>query len=737
VSKLVALTVSVVAVLAAAPPAHAEEACKRAAIVPLVGVTWEMVAEHQPERILEVAREGALGSVSVRTNSARTSYASGYATISAGTRADGGRTSGGVAGSGGPYSLSGRPAEHLVAGVQPTGIAEIVDSAQDADYEPRLGSLASALSRGQMIAVGNGDPGIDPPSPLGLGRHVLLAAVERDGSVAAAAVGPELLRSDPSFPWGARTDNEALLAAVDEALEVPCSVVIVDQGDLMRVDSEARSLERPPDPAHLQEALHDTDEVVGHLRARLDPERDLLLLVSVTSPWWEADIHLGVAVARGPGFPAGSGLESASTRQADIVTLPDIAPTVLRHLGIERPPGMIGRSFVPIEGRDRRVERAITLDRESVFAHRTQPGVSTGFVLVQIALYGVALWVLRQRQPLRGPPSRRATSLLEIGGLAIAAFPFVSYLQSPIPAHDLGTGWFVAVLLVMDAALVALVVSLFGRPLERLLAITAATTALFFGDLLLGTNLQLNAVWGNDPIVAGRFTGLGNIAFAVLGTSSLMTGALLIHRWPESRRVYPAVAVLFAGTVIVDGAPAWGSDVGGVLALVPALTITWVMLTGRRPSAKAIVVGAVGSLVVLGVFLAIDLARPSSERTHLGRLWEDVDERGTSVFVDTIERKIRTNLRVFRSTIWTYLVPPALAIVAVLLLRPRGRWRRLAQRYPRLRAGLIGGLLLGILGFVVNDSGIVVPGMVLSFLAPAALLLHLTLERESAGEPAT
>ena len=97
--------------------------------------------------------------------------------------------------------------------------------------------------------------------------------------------------------------------------------------------------------------------------------------------------------------------------------------------------------------------------------------------------------------------------------------------------------------------------------------------------------------------------------------------------------------------------------------------------------------------------------------------------------LDALKRKIETNLRVFTSTIWTYLVPPALILMTWLVARPRGRWQRLADAYPRLRAGLMSGSLLAVLGFAVNDSGIVVPAMMLSFLVPMALLTHLTLEQ--------
>jgi hypothetical protein len=136
-------------------------------------------------------------------------------------------------------------------------------------------------------------------------------------------------------------------------------------------------------------------------------------------------------------------------------------------------------------------------------------------------------------------------------------------------------------------------------------------------------------------------------------------------------------------------------------------------------------------VVVLGVFLAIDLARPEDSRTHLGRLYEDVSTRGMDVFFDTVVRKARTNLRVFTNTIWTYLVPFALLLIGWLFLRPRGRWDRLAITHPPLRAGLSAALILSVIGFFVNDSGIVIPALMLSFIVPFALFIHLSLERGS------
>jgi hypothetical protein len=260
--------------------------------------------------------------------------------------------------------------------------------------------------------------------------------------------------------------------------------------------------------------------------------------------------------------------------------------------------------------------------------------------------------------------------------------------------------------------------------------VTACTVAVLIVDQVLGGHLQLNGVFGTLPIIAGRFTGLGNTAFTVFGTSALLTGALLVHRWPVGRWPLVITGALFVGTILVDGAPWLGSDVGGVVALVPALGITWVLLAGRRVTIPMVALAAAGVLVALAIFLALDFARPPASRTHFARLVEDVADGGSDLLYDTIRRKVRANVRVFTSTIWTYLVPPAVGLMALLLLRPRGRWRQLAVMFPRLRAGLIGGLVLATVGFFVNDSGIVIPAMALSFLVPMTLLVHLTMSEQ-------
>lgn len=721
--KLPVISAAWLVLLIAAPgPAHAEEGCRRAVIFTLPGVTWERVQQVRPPNILEAVRSGTSGAISVRTNSSRTSVASGYTTIGAGTRADGGRTTGGVADEG--------DGSILRTDVEVAGIEDLRAIAGEADYRAVPGSLASAMAPLPLIPIGNGDPGLEPPSPLGDGRWPLLAAMRDDGVVPYAAVGPELLRSDPAAPFGVSSDQTALEEAVNAAGDVRCASMVIAHGDLLRADRWGLTIGEDPGPL-LDEALLRADALLGHVSTELDLQRDLLVIVSPTSPVWDPDVHLGVAIAVGPGFPPASRLESASTRTAPLVTLPDIAPTVLDHLDIERPASMLGRPWIAAdEWAGGPIAKLVALDMESVVAHSLQADIATSFVIFQIVTYALAVLLLMRRERFRAAVHAPLMRGIEACVLGIVAFPLTTYLASPVPAHRLGPWGYVSALVLIDVLLVSICWNLFPQRLDRLLAVTGATLVLFMADLSFGGPLQLNAVFGNDPIVAGRFSGLGNIAYAVFGTSCLMTGALLVHRWPDRRTVYAIVAGLFVLTVVFDGAPGLGSDVGGVISLVPVLGVTYALLLGKRPGLKIVITTIVVMLLAVGLFLAWDMARPPESRTHLARLFEDVRARGSDAFFEAVERKIRTNLRVFRSTIWTYLVPPALAVIAYLLVRPTGRWHSLAQTYPKIRAGLIGGLLLGVVGFAVNDSGIVVPAMVLSFLVPMSVLLHLKLEAE-------
>ena len=100
--------------------------------------------------------------------------------------------------------------------------------------------------------------------------------------------------------------------------------------------------------------------------------------------------------------------------------------------------------------------------------------------------------------------------------------------------------------------------------------------------------------------------------------------------------------------------------------------------------------------------MGADLLRPEASRTHIANFV--LDSRDGDTFWTTLSRKWSTNLRVFQQSYWTWAVP-IIAVVAGYVLVVAHGWKQLLPTGSPLRAGVIGVLAAGVVGWVVNDSG--------------------------------
>ena len=113
-------------------------------------------------------------------------------------------------------------------------------------------------------------------------------------------------------------------------------------------------------------------------------------------------------------------------------------------------------------------------------------------------------------------------------------------------------------------------------------------------DVLIGAPLQLNTVFGYTPTVAGRFAGLGNLAFAQLAAAATILAGLLASRIGGRRGIGVALGLLGV-VLVIDGSPFWGSDVGGALTLVPAFAGVAAVLLGIRIRLRTVIVVGLGA----------------------------------------------------------------------------------------------------------------------------------------------
>ena len=179
--------------------------------------------------------------------------------------------------------------------------------------------------------------------------------------------------------------------------------------------------------------------------------------------------------------------------------------------------------------------------------------------------------------------------------------------------------------ILVPAVLLTVVLEVLRRrhPFQAVAAALVIIVGLFAVDVLSGARLQLNTLFGYSTAVAGRFAGLGNLAFGFLAAATLLLAVTAFEGIPGRRGLHVAIAILVAG-VLLDGLPMLGGDVGGVLAMVPAFGLTAMVLAGRRVRPRHVVAWCAAGAATVLAFGLIDLVRPRDERTHLARFLERV-----------------------------------------------------------------------------------------------------------------
>ena len=694
--------------------------------VPKLG--WRDVGTGTMPALDRLLARGAVAATTVRTLTGLPSTTEGYATLGAGARVQADHQGGYAFDAESPLEggTAGQALERRTGRV-PAGEVAVVGAAavtrlNDGRHLPSApGALGDALRRAgrRTAVVGNADIGGPLPGRPSLLRPAPIALMESDGSVDAGHVGDGLVVGDAGAPFGRRADPEAVGREVRAAL-AEADVVLVDPGDMDRA-AEFAAVATPAAAARARRrSLAATDRLLADVAAA-SGAHTLLLVVSVAPPGQKW--HLTPMVASGPGVEQGY-LHSLSTRRLGVVTLTDVAPTVLHALGAPVPDGMVGEPLRYHPGRAD-LDRLRRIDRDARFREDTYFRLTIAYIVIQALVYILAVVAFTRL----GGVGRAGTALRWVV-LAVAAWPLATFLLRAIPgAAALGPAA-VALLVALDAAIVALALRARRHPLSPLAWICGTTVAVLLVDVGTGAHLQLSSLLGYSFHAAARFTGLGNTAFAVLASTTIIAAALHVHHAPRRREALVAAGCLFGLVVVADGAPPLGSDVGGILTLVPVLGLTLLAMTGRRVSWRAVGLALGVGLAVVAVATVVDLQRPPESRTHLARLVGQVPDRGWAPVGQTLSRKLAGNLRTYGSP-WTWTVPVVAAYLLWMLAWARG-FSRLLPPGSALRAGAVAVLAAGFLGNVTNDSGVVVTALVFVYIGPFLTLLALEGEQGEA-----
>jgi hypothetical protein len=767
-------------------------------VIGVTGLTWDDVDAEATPALWELSRGSAVGNLVVRSVRSSTCPADGWLALSSGARAADLALEDRTTDTSG---LTCRPL--LEAGTSDAsatavpGWADYLEAASASSFGTKLGLwgdelrqadvTATAIGPGAAIGLALPDGSLDAtvharPSEPAVLTTLVSDAVGADPNGVVVVDAGEI--RDYTAPVVDPAETEA--AQQTQAEQAAEGAGTGAGAEVLAEPSAPPAAVQPPDPAlHRAQQVAQVEAMVG---AALDGVASATAVPGHTEPTVVvaslADAGrapaMHVLTATGPAFtpggePLANGtLTTSSTRQPGYVQSTDLLPAFLDRSGIETlatpggqaavvgsPPRVIPGADTD-EAADARI--AALVDAE-LHAQAMRPIVAPFYLLIvilNVALYaGVALGLTRPAATRTGAAVARWLKLegrgvplsqvrphvlraLRVVAIAMASIPVSTYLANLVPwwragSPSLGLAG-VTLGIVALVTIVALAQPWRHQILTPLGIVAGITAVVLLADIATGATLQLSAVMGVPVLVAGRFYGFNNTAFALFATACVLLAVALTNPLVRRGKRWLAAGIIGAIGIVaayVDGAPSIGADFGGPPAIVPAFGLLALMAAGIRVTWLRVVGVLGGAVVATLAFAAVDYLRPPNERSHLGRFIETLLDGGAW---EVVLRKLEANLRILANNRpLTILAITGVALVVFVLARPlktaitspgggRFSWlssgapiSQMGTVAPMLRPGLVAlAVVLGI-GFAVNDSGIAIPAYGVAVAVPLLL----------------
>jgi hypothetical protein len=657
-------------------------------IVGISGLRWTDISASATPALWAVARAGSPGSMVDYAVLPHTCPADAWLTLNAGDRAQVPHAEKGPcpalpAVTAGP-GHAGVPGPARVA-----AMPSLVSYNHTLSYSPRWGLLASAAGKGNCATA------------VGPGAALALAG-------AAGNVGSYLPAA----------------SAVSRPVLARCPLTVVDLGALPGAPGAARTA-----------ALRHADTELGAITADL-PAGTRLMVTSpgstVTPP------HLQAVMISGPGYRSGV-LGAPSTRQAGMVVLTDLTPTVLGWRGAPRPAGLPG-SQITSAGRGALVSSVRGLVGQDT-TYQVWTGTHTIFfwvyALVDVAAFAGAGLLFWGGQPER---RRRRGTLWRIAGTVTGAVPAGSFLANLVPwwlmshpaiwQYGLTLGWTAVV------SAVALAGPWRRDPFGPPGAVALMTVLVVGLDVMTGSRLEMGSPFGLSVLEAGRFYGIGGEAiglYAVCGMIAVAwVGNTLLRRSardaaPPARgrgRALLAASAVAVFVVIACGWPQFGGKVGGTIAIVPCFLLLLMAMAGIRITVRRVALVLGSGVALFAVFALINYLIPATGQSDIGAFAGNLLHGHAG---GLLTRKWTSMLGSLRVNTYSPVVPVVIILAGLILLRPS--WfavRALPRGYaaePLLAMTLAMIWLVCVLGWFADDSGIIVPATALPLALPLGFAL--------------
>lgn len=717
-------------------------------------LTWSDISLERTPNLWEAAREGGVGDINARSRAkdeaGEPSIVEGALTLSAGAWAKIDRSAfsaynvheffeRGDAGS--AYTRMVGEAlndeEIVYLGLPRTQAANASNSFS---FYPGLLGSTIRKAGGLTVAFGNSDLGyLDEAERIM--RPAALVAMDLKGRVMRGEISEQMLERNAESPYGVRSDlkvlTEKLQGLRSEVASHKTNLIVLDPGDLYRARSYAVYLSPAVSDAHWLDALKTLDETFK--------------IAQENYP--NASVIVSAQAARAPGARLeGFGpliitntseglLTSNSTQRAGLVTNLDLSATILDILSLDQPVEMIGQKIssttdfsTKLVGKaantpDARLDLLKKMNATALSVELNRAPVLNTFIFSIVFILAAGAFVVIRSSHWSVAANKIVRRILKIGIIAVLSFPAASWLMFLVyrwPAtQQQALNQFIGVLLAIIALNIALTWKFKGG--VALIFLSVATSLVIIIDQLLGAPASFTSFFGYSPIQAFRFYGIGNEGAAVLFGAAVIGIVLTLDYWRDAHWIVPfkRYGVLLIGFLVtfVSAAPNLGANVGVALWGTVGFMGLHFLVNGKKITAGRVVIIALVVIVMLGSIVAID--RFSSNETHLARSISASQEGGIERFYEIVVRKVETNLRVLTATNLVFLLIAVIGFLALMRWRPTGDFKETLADNPYFSHGMTCILITGVVAYFSEDSGIVLPALMVLYLGNSIVWLML------------
>lgn len=563
----------------------------------------------------------------------------------------------------------------------------------------------------KTAVIGCDDIGLEHDQ-MSLFRHAALIASPSDGTIPFGDVSKRMLKLNPNTPFGVSVNMEAFSDVLRDCLS-NANLLVFDIGETYRAALYAAKMSEEIAMAAKAEALHKCDRAL-ELILKLFDERSDLLIIFTTTTSGKVKNELGFIIAYGHGITDGSLLTSETTRRHGLVTLTDIAPTILHHLGIDPAFHMVGRRMRCIKSTNtvERVKKLIELTTQSDQWLRAAALYFMGSLQTLQAML-VLLWAVSvYSEEVKAPILARTCNGI---GVFVMALPISYWCEVllrrylPMPSLALIGVWLIALIISTTLWSAA------RDELRYIGLLSIVSVVIMLLDAFTGSNLQLASIMGYSPYYGGRFYGLGNVGMPALLGCALSLACTLESALIHARLKAFAWLLISALTTVAIGHPNVGANFGGLLSTVPAFAAGYIAARGIKFNLRRISLILITLACALVVFVTLDLLRGAERTSHIGRFVILIHEGSFAPLASMLKVKALTWWRAFKHVPLTIALCSYAICGSICALLLRRKPIRVTVANETLRAFVASSIVGALTLLLINDSGPLTPVIMLSY----------------------